>query len=219
MGQHHCRYCGQAGHDARTCPTAPWTAVRREWERQQSPRAATKRRTLEWVRLTVEDGWNLAQIADKYGVTRQAVSLALYRAGVSRRELERKQNEARRAERRLERCLALMQEAIDNDWHCTICGAWVIRPYRNPIVKIRTCSPECGKALRGPARFRVSDEAYEARRRSQAKSILRHPEKYAASAADWAERMLSDNPPPPNRRYSWPTSKASQAFEELRKRA
>jgi len=78
----------------------------------------------------------------------------------------------------------------------------------------RTCSPECSSAW-AKARFRLDPEAHLRQRRTQARSILRHPEKHPETRVAWAMRMLSGDPPPPNRRFTQGGSEASRVEAEV----
>lgn len=146
----------------------------------------------------------LDDLAARYNVSREWIRLSVQAVDP---------NAARkaRAERRLTRDSALqweqtkvllkrMQSAIDEDLHCVVCGAWVIRPPRNNGRKNATnftCSQEC--AVAWPI-IRTAD-LQEEHRKQQARSILNNPDGKAPTKIAWAKAMLSENPPPPNR--SW----------------
>jgi hypothetical protein len=51
-------------------------------------------------------------------------------------------------------------------------------------------------------RYHLDDEVRNAHRKAQAKVILASPDRYRTSQVAWAERMLSDDPPPPNRTFT-----------------
>ena len=80
---------------------------------------------------------------------------------------------------------------------CVVCR----RPHIARSSRSRTCSPEC--ALIYPrVRYHLDDEVRNAHRKAQAKVILARPDRYRTSQVGWAERMLSDDPPPPNRTFT-----------------
>jgi hypothetical protein len=64
-------------------------------------------------------------------------------------------------------------------------------------------------------RYRHNPEVYDRQRVANARMYLAHPEQYAPSKLRWAERMMSDNPPPPNRRFVVPNSLATKALAAL----
>jgi hypothetical protein len=78
---------------------------------------------------------------------------------------------------------------------CPMCGGWAIRP------GAVTCSPRCAVLNMSAARSALDPERYDRHRLTNARSILRHPDRHASTRIDWARRMLSDDPPPPNRRF------------------
>jgi hypothetical protein len=74
------------------------------------------------------------------------------------------------------------------------------------------CSPECARVY---LILRTFDD-HEGHRRQTARSYLASPEKYEASVLEWSKAMLSDNPPPPNRRFLIPGSARSEIIRKYR---
>lgn len=58
----------------------------------------------------------------------------------------------------------------------------------------RTCSPGCAQLWREVYRYQVDRERTN---QNQARTILKHPEKYKKSRRDWAERVLGVEVPSP----------------------
>lgn len=184
------------------------------------------------VALYVNAELTMEEIGRRYGVTRERIRQVLAEQGVvGRKEHERRRRQIRRAQRAalvkktLEQCLTQMQRAIDENRRCVVCNAWVIReassgysstPHGGGVARtigLKTCSPECSEWWRKGGRY-LYDDVYEQHRVTQAKSILRRPERYKDSQVEWAKRMLSDNAPPPNRRYVIPGSWLSGAADQ-----
>ncbi len=109
-------------------------------------------------------------------------------------------------DRRSRRNFDLLMERLTNPRKCAVCPGWNLRRQSRT-----TCSPECAKAW-AAGRYQLDEEAHERHRRSNAQSVLAKPEKYA-NRVEWAERVLSDTPPEPNRRFVVPGSAAACALE------
>lgn len=150
---------------------------------------------------------SLAECAERLGITEKSLNWAVRQEDPDRsRRIARRQRaaEIRAEEEYLER--------LRNASPCLVCGEYVLR---GPTFK--TCSHECAELWR-KGRVRLSEEEHEKHRVHVAKSILRNPEKRKDVEIRWAKRMLSDNPPPPTRRYEVEGSEASEAEDEARKR-
>lgn len=218
-----CAVCGKSGHNRQTCRENPrnewkWELERRKAERRTekasrgvgpSGRSPNYQRAQDFAVL-YRNGLTYTQIGAKYGVSRERVRQVLAKTGFDGRAAKARANRERIEAERLSKCLAVMQRAIDEDRKCTICGAWVLR--KGPA---KTCSQACAELLRGDARLYVRPEQREQHRFNVAKSILRNPKGKRPSQIAWAKRMLSDNPPPANRRFSVPGSRASEAARKL----
>lgn len=100
---------------------------------------------------------------------------------------------------------ALYEQLLGRMTHprrCQACPAWVLRG------DFKTCSSECAKAIRTSSRrYWLNPDLRERHRVQQARTVLRRPEKYKPSHIEWAKRMLSDNPPPPNRTWIAPQNR------------
>jgi hypothetical protein len=171
----------------------------------------------EWEDLFTQ-GQTAGQIAKRYDVTPQAVSLVLIARGVDTKANQRTARVAARIARdsaKADAMYAKVLVAMANAVPCCVCGNWVVRTncYHNESQRNRTCSPECGKLWRtGSVRFAVSATESEVHRAQCARSILRHPDGQRPSKIAWAERVLSDDPPPKNRTYAVSTSLTTQAL-------
>lgn len=87
---------------------------------------------------------------------------------------------------------------------CSVCGV-----EHCSSRKAKTCGPKCAEARR---QLRTTTDEY---RIVQARSILRRADRVPAARVEWAKRMLSDTPPPPNRHYSKPGSKRHAVLSEI----
>ena len=92
-------------------------------------------------------------IAAEVGCSRQMVNLIRHQYNVSRPRDLRRAGYAARKQRGLEAKLAeRMQDALDRNRLCPICGAWVLR-----AKKLITCSPPCAKLWQScPVRYRIA---------------------------------------------------------------
>lgn len=145
-------------------------------------------------------GATMQEIADARGLTRQRIQQMLASLGQAGRDVQHQRMLAARAERDLQRLLQRCREAKP----CDVCGAWVLRR------SARTCSKTCADLWR-TARHRMNDTQYQLHRMALARSVLRHAPHHKWSEIQWARKMLSKNPPAPNRRYEIKGSKASEA--------
>jgi hypothetical protein len=161
-------------------------------------------------------GATLAEIAAEHGVTRQRVDHIVRRyASASERAAIRRAVERRRSAAERERSVAEAAErarecaeAREDGRICPICGACVVGRGR------RTCGGEC--AERWEVVRRVLDEdSHEAWRRANARIVLRDPERHPRSVVEHARAVLSDDPPPPNRRFVRPGSRVAQVLAEI----
>lgn len=164
-------------------------------------------------KMYFNEGHSYADIAQKYGKTREAVRQFLNRNFPEResgKEFRSKINEQRRivAERKAE-------EARKPVGNCVICGEEVFTNYGGPRAKVRTCSPEHAK-LWVTARYNLDPEFRKRQRASTARSILRNKEKYRPSSIKWAKKVLEEEMPP-RRSYRLRDSQSSEAFEQVMK--
>lgn len=162
-------------------------------------------------KMYFQDGRSYAEIAQKYGKTREAVRQFLNKNFPGRepgKEFRSKINQERRrvAEREAER----NRRPVGN---CVICNKPVFTNYGGPKAKVRTCSPEHAK-LWVAARYNLDSDFRRRQRASTARSILKHPEKYKASSVKWAKKVLEDELPP-RRSYRLRDSQSSEAFEQV----
>lgn len=138
----------------------------------------------------------MQSMGDEWGITRGRVRQILAENGIHVRRMKREHNAVMSVERLRARLLKAMQAALERP-PCVVCGAWIIRSFRD----VKTCSEECSDVYT-QTRFTIDADAHHRHRVQTAESILRYPEKHKPSRIDWANRMLGPNPPPPNRRYS-----------------
>lgn len=102
---------------------------------------------------------------------------------------------------------------------CVACWGPVPKSRRNRP-GANTCGDECS-ALRDVANVRLRNEHDpDAHRRATAKWDLAHPDhpKVTPAVADLARRILSEDPPPPNRTFVVPGSAASAAYATILER-
>lgn len=136
------------------------------------------------------------QIAAEFGVsfTRERVRQIFERAGIAHTTTKRDARARARLARQRDRLLVAMADALTRP-PCRICGAWIIRGS-----KYSTCGPDCA-AEWVRVRYLIDPDEHHKHRIRIARMIVKNPDKYGGSKLAWARRMLSDNPPPPNRRY------------------
>ena len=158
----------------------------------------------EIERLYLDQGLTLAEIGDRYGVTRERIRQILP-PQIAKTRRARRQNRIR-----TKAFLSTCQRALDENLVCSICHGWILRKTGNV-----TCSPECRKAADTLRTF----DNHEHHRRQLARSILAHPDRHPALNLEWAEAMLEPDPPPPNRRYFRPGSKRSELIRKYRPEA
>jgi len=164
-------------------------------------KAEAERHHDEWAHL-LNDGIPVKQVAKRYGVSCQTVSQVAHDRGINTRQLQAKL-------RHQGALYAKVMAAMASATVCPVCMGWVLRsaPGRRPGER-RMCSPDCSETWR-VGRYAISDDAREKHRLACAMTVLRRPEKYKAAELAKAEEMLSDNPPPPNRRYRLPASEST----------
>lgn len=185
-------------------------ACKREYNRDYLNRSenpkATEKRQHKAEFFFAHPTWTLRECADALRCAPAAIqrAVAVEDPDKSRRIRRRQQAAEIRAEEEIQRRLATAKP-------CLVCGELVLR---GPTFK--TCSSRCTELWRN-GRLRLSGEEHEKHRQAQAVSILRSPEKYRDVQVKWAKRMLSADPPPPNRRYEVPNSLASQLEEQARR--
>jgi len=147
----------------------------------------------------------MEELGAQEGLTRsrvqQLLAPLLAAAGLTAQDVRRRLL----AQAHSEAALAELLERCASARPCEVCGAWVLRGGKRV-----TCSPACAEVWR-KAWWLVSEEEHQRHRLSVARSILRHPEGKKPSQLAWARQMLSDAPPPPNRRYVQPDSWAAAA--------
>lgn len=159
----------------------------------------------EIERLYSEGELTMGEIGDRYGVTRERIRQILPLGAATANRTRR------RKEALTERFLASCQRALNLDLHCRTCGGWILRG-PNRMIPHLECSPECARAHDILHDF----DDHEGHRRKTARAYLASPEKYKASVLEWSEAMLSDDPPPPNRRYLIPGSARAEAIRKYR---
>lgn len=164
-------------------------------------------RTAEIARVYLENPFiTLKEVGQRFGgITNEAVRqhVALFDPDGDERKKRRAERERIKAEQQARADWATLRERSEKAEPCPVCGCWVLRGSFYV-----TCSPECAKVWT-LVRFRLAEDIHEQHRFNQARTILRRPEKYKSNQVSWAKRMLSDSPPPPNRRFVWPSSKTT----------
>lgn len=160
-------------------------------------RAATRGAVMEiWNAAPDDVKPTLQEIGDQLGVTRERVRQILRARGITMRQVREAENADRELRQLRLRFIAACERALTRP-PCKVCGAWVIRGGDATI----TCSHECAQRW-VKERYILDPEYHERHRLIQAQTYLRAPEKYKPAHIEWAKRMLSNNPPPPNRRYA-----------------
>lgn len=180
------------------------------YRRQQRVRDANDPRGPEMAALYRQSG-DMAAVGAAYGLSAARVKdlLLVHMTADERRAITAWRHAVTLEERQAQRQLETLCQRMETAKPCVVCGAWVLRdPYYT------TCSPECADAW-VVSRYRLSDDHRERQRMQNARSILRHAENRKPSEVEWAKRMLSDNPPPPNRRYALKGSRASEAVRRF----
>lgn len=155
----------------------------------------------------------LREVALLYGVSREAIRLIVLSVDPDaawkhhRVVATATAQKAKQAswDKLTERCA----EALAEDRHCVVCDAWVIR-----TTGTITCSPDCTEIWKVLRSFDQSEE----HRRHKARTTLRSD--WADEVAkSWARLVLSDSPPPANRRFLVPGSKRAQIIAAHRPEA
>jgi hypothetical protein len=159
------------------------------------------------------DGETYVEIGARYGVTKQAVQSRLSRrAKPSDRSANRRaREERRRAEIAAERARAAETDppADEPTSVCAIPGC--SRPARR-----RTCGPDHARMWQ-VARRQLDPDEHLRHRQTQARAILREPEAHPASAVERARALVSEDPPPPNRRWIRQDSAVAEVLERVRR--
>lgn len=119
--------------------------------------------------------------------------------------MARRAQQARRSAAQRERREA---ERVVSPLPCPICFGRVVGRGR------RTCSTDCAHAW-NVVRRALDPQQKRQHRVSQALAIMRNPSGYQPSRVRWAERILGDDPPPPNRQYRQRGSRVHRVLEEL----
>jgi len=163
------------------------------------------------ARLYFEEGHSYQEIADQYGVSREAVRQFLNRYFPERKPGREFRSELR-AEKREEKSEEEHQERVKDAIPCIICGDPVTRPLGGRG-KRKTCSPEHSK-LWSKARFLLDDELREAQRHSMARSILKYQDSHLPSAVAWATKIVNGEHIN-SRTYVMKGSQARLAYEEV----
>lgn len=155
-------------------------------------------------------GVTLSAMGKEFGVTRERIRQILAdHLGKDGMAAAKEQNiavhaAAARATREVAQ-LAKLLRRIESARPCVVCKSWVLRGESRS-----TCSSECARVWVTGGRLQTP-EGHHAHRLAVARTILREPTTNRPSKVAWAKRMLSDDPPPPNRRFIVPGSKASRA--------
>lgn len=149
---------------------------------------------------------SLEEIAAEYDVTRERIRQIVADYEPDAFQIKRANVGLNAIEREFER---RCRYALENDLRCVVCDSWVLR---GP--KRKTCSSECAEAWSILRTFPEITGNYQ--RRNQAKTILSNPEAHPPSKVEWAQKMLSDNPPPPNRRFFQAGSKRAETLRRFR---
>jgi hypothetical protein len=159
---------------------------------------------------------SMAEIGRDFGVSRERVRQWLEKLPPTMRGPAGREKIYWNAARR--QMLVTIIERLNEEIVCAVCGGWVIRRRRGPRstseAEFPTCSRECAETIE-VARWRVSNDLHERHRRYVARSILNHPEGKSVSKIGWAKAMLSDDPPPPNRRFALPDSNATRVAKRI----
>ena len=158
-------------------------------------------------------GRTLEEIGADHGITKQRVAQVVRRLAspADRQRIRRACDNRRRREaaevREAERT-ARRLAAVARGHYCPICRALLERESQ------RTCGGECS-AKWAVVRRHLDPDQHEAHRRAIARSILRHPESRTEAQVAHAHAVLSDDPPPPNRRFTLPQSAAARVLREM----
>ena len=155
--------------------------------------------TAQQITARVRSGQTYQQVADDYGVTREAIRQVVAKtdrgaskAGRKARKTAREQAQRQAAEQRIaER--ARHGLLLAGSAQCRVCLG-PIPPERLGMFTdraVKTCS-KAHHDLWVLTRLHLDPAAYTRHRRSQAQGYLDHPERYPASMLAWARRVLDD---------------------------
>jgi hypothetical protein len=175
-----------------------YAAIHRELTRRGIPRASHyDKRNTEFANRYLA-GESIVKIAGEAQITRQRVSQIVRRDLNSRgiKMMDKRLSGVRFNQTQFEKVAAEFTRRITLGRRCPVCQGPNLR-----AESLKTCSTECAQVWQSSRRYWLSPEEHERHRVQQARTILRHPERYKPSSVAWAHKMLSDNPPPPNRRY------------------
>lgn len=184
---------------AAICNEAPRYNVARVLDRMHDPCLYA-----DVVALVEESSKTTLQVVGKHlGVTRERVRQHLVKGGYDYAALMRERRlvleEVRECRKAVDR-----QHRRRNHPLCAVC-----KTERCSRQDGKTCGPRCAEAwlqlLTTTDRHRI----YNAR------SILRRADREPPSKVAWAKRMLSDNPPPKNRRYRTRNSHRAEVLEAI----
>lgn len=200
-----------------------WTFVRPKTRHQnrgiqEHLRKIPREELLQIVEEYITSKVTLQALADRYELTRERMRQLIKEIdpdAPKKHMAYRKAVTAEKENARLaEQLKVRMQEAIDKDRKCVVCGAWVIRKTQGRAADHHnlTCSPE--HAAIWPV-LRTVDHDHK-HRIHQARSTMNNLDTRSESQIAWAKAMLSDNPPKKNRSYINPGSYREQLIKEWR---
>lgn len=157
-------------------------------------------------------GDTLEEVAARHGLTKQRVDQIIRRVASPRdRQAIRRARQARRRRERAEaervEAEARHEAAVARGQHCPVCNRLL------ECQSCRTCGGECAEKW-GAIRRHVDPEANLAHRRARARAVLARGGRSEAEV-EHAHRVLSDDPPPPNRRFVVEGSRAHQALQGM----
>jgi transcriptional regulator with XRE-family HTH domain len=199
--------------DAPEAKVAPIEVAPRVVPKVKDPKAdpSLTRRDVELIRRAKLGRYTLQELGEYAMISRERVRQILRRNGVSIGELRAEHKAAERAERQAARQAEI--EAAKVDLTCPVCQAVFRRKPGHPNQR-PCCSKECSEVIASSARVYISPEEYEKHRRSVARTVLKDPRKHSRAKVAHAKRVLSDDPPPANRRFRHRDSEASALAEE-----
>ena len=163
------------------------------------------------ARMYFVQGKSYQEVADEFGVTREAVRQFLNRQFPDRQRGHAFRQEFRRAERDRAKTEDLKARTVDAP-PCVVCYEPVTRRTGGRGTN-RTHSPECSE-LWSKARFLLDEGLREKQRLSMAHSILRYKESHLPSAITWANKVIKKKPINA-RTYIRRDSEARRAYDEV----
>lgn len=165
----------------------------------------------EIATLYFGEGKSYQDIADQFGVSREAVRQFLNRHFPDRVGGRTFRKELRSAEKKATE-EALLEARKAGAPECAVCYDPVTRK-TGGRGENRTCSAHHSE-LWSKARFLLNEELRERQRLSMANSILRYHESHLPSAVAWAQKVVNGEPIN-TRTYVRKESQARQAYEEV----